>query len=363
MLKAHLINFYLSKEFLKVVLNTSLSFFALGYVVNIFEEINFFKDFDVGIYLPLKMSLLFVPSMFYNMFPFVILLSGIWFFLKLKKTEEITAMKVSGMSNFSVIIVPAFLSLLLGIIFITSVNPITSILVKKYEAIKGNYEKDHDYLAAVTENGIWIKEKKVDKNFIIKAAKLKDNYLIGLTIYEFDKLNNFLFRIESESADISNLKWQLFNSKVLDKNGKNVLGDFSATTYESLYDVKKIRSLYSNLDTISFWNLKNEIEILEKRGYSTNEMKAKLQRSLAFPFFLVSMTLLSGVFTLGFQFKESNWTYIFIAIITSVLIFYFNDFSAALGKTDRLSVEISVWMPILIIFIFSTIGLIHANQR
>ena len=81
-------------------------------------------------------------------------------------------------------------------------------------------------------------------------------------------------------------------------------------------------------------------------------MRAKLQRSLAFPLFLLGMLLLSGVFTLGMAFKESNWTYIFIALITSVLIFYFNRFSAALGKTDKLPIEMSVWMPILIIFIF-----------
>ena len=92
-------------------------------------------------------------------------------------------------------------------------------------------------------------------------------------------------------------------------------------------------------------------------------MRAKLQRSLAFPFFLLSMILLSGVLTLGMQFKENNWTYIFVAIIASVLIFYFNDFSAALGKTEKLPIEVSVWMPIVIIFIFSAVGLIHANQK
>ena len=75
------------------------------------------------------------------------------------------------------------------------------------------------------------------------------------------------------------------------------------------------------------------------------------------------MVLLSGVFTLGANFRESNWTYVFLAIITSVLVFYFNDFSSALGKTDKLPIEISVWMPILIIFIFSAVGIIHANQK
>ena len=75
------------------------------------------------------------------------------------------------------------------------------------------------------------------------------------------------------------------------------------------------------------------------------------------------MVLLSGVFTLGKRSKENNLPYVFIAIITSVLIFYFNDFSAALGKTEKLPIEVSVWMPIVIIFIFGAAGLIHANQK
>ena len=92
-------------------------------------------------------------------------------------------------------------------------------------------------------------------------------------------------------------------------------------------------------------------------------MQVKLHRSLAFPFFLLSMVLLSSVFTLGTTFKENNLTYVFLTIISSMLIFFFNDFSAALGKTDKLPVELSVWMPIAIIFIFSSVGIIHANQK
>ena len=84
-------------------------------------------------------------------------------------------------------------------------------------------------------------------------------------------------------------------------------------------------------------------------------MEAKLHRSFAYPFFLLSMVLLSGVFTLGINFKENNLTYVFLAIVLSVIIYFFNDLSAVLGKTEKLPVEISVWMPIVIIFIFSAI--------
>ena len=134
-------------------------------------------------------------------------------------------------------------------------------------------------------------------------------------------------------------------------------------SYISMYDIKKIKSLYSNLDTISFWNLDEEIELLEERGYSTKEMQVKLLKSFAFPFFLLSMVLLSSVFTLGGKFNDNNWNYVLLTIISSVLIFFFNDFSAALGKTDKLPIELSVWMPIAIIFIFSFVGIIHANQK
>ncbi len=363
MIRSFVINKYLSKEFFKVILNVSISFFCLGFIINLFEEINFFKDFDVGISVPLLLSLMFVPSMLYKMFPFVILISGIWFFLRIKKTDEIIALKVSGMSNFSVILVPCFVSILLGIFFITSINPITSILVKKYETIRGSYEKDQNYLAALTVNGIWIKEKNYNKNYIIRSKNLDDTYLNEVTIYEFDSNNFFLKRIEADSADISSLTWKMKNARVIDNEGKIIFENDDNVIYQSKYDIEKIKSLYANLDTVSFWNIENEIKLLEKRGYSTNEMRAKFHRSISFPLFLLSMVLLSGVFTIGTQTKESNWSYIFIAIISSVLVFYFNDFSAALGKTDKLPVEVAVWMPILLIFIFGSVGLIHANQK
>ena len=216
MFKSFIINKYLAREFIKVILNTIFVFFCLGFIMNLFEEINYFKDLDIGIYVPIMLSSLIVPSLLYNMFPFIILLSGIWFFLKIKKSDEVTAMKVSGMSNFSVIIIPGLLSFMLGIFFITSINPITSVLVQKYENIKGNYDRDKDYLATITQNGIWIKEK----NNIIRATNLQDENLMNVTIYEFDKNNNFVKRVEAKSANISSTTWSLKSVKIVDNNGK-----------------------------------------------------------------------------------------------------------------------------------------------
>ena len=185
-----------------------------------------------------------------------------------------------------------------------------------------------------------------------------------LTIYEFDKNNDFTRRIEAESANISSIKWNLKNVRIINSDGIISPENIENISYISMYDISKIKSLYSNLDTVSFWNIKNEIKLLEERGYSTKEMETKLHESFAFPFFLLSMILLSSVFTLGTRSSDTNyWKYVFAAIISSVLIFFFNDFSTVLGKTEKLPLHVAVWMPIAVIFIFSAIGIIHANQK
>ena len=363
MIKHFVINKYLSKEFTKIIFLAVLIFFCLGLIMNLFEEINFFKDLDVGIFLPLILTSLKVPSLMHTMLPFIILIGGIWFFRKIKKSDEITAMKISGMSNFSVILIPGVISILIGIFFVTLMNPVTSVSLEKYESIKGTYGKDQDFLAAITKNAIWIKEIKNNKNTIIKASNLNEKNLVNLTIYQFDLDYNFLQRIEAEYANIESQKWSLKNANIIDQDGNFISQNLDEIIYESTYNLEKIKTLYSNLDTISFWNISSEIKLLKERGYSTKEMETKLHKSLSFPFFLLSMVFLSGVFTLGTTFKENNLTYIFVTIVSCILVYFFNDFSAALGKTERLSVEIAVWMPTLIIFIFSTIGMIYANQK
>ena len=70
-----------------------------------------------------------------------------------------------------------------------------------------------------------------------------------------------------------------------------------------------------------------------------------------------------GVSILGIGFRSKYVGYILFSIITCVIIYYFNDFSKALGETGKLPVELSIWMPVLIIFTFSFVGLIHVNQK
>ena len=147
-------------------------------ILNLFEEINYFKNYEVGILLPLVLSLMIIPSILINLLPFILFLSSMWVFIKLKNNRDLIALKTFGFSNINFLILFSFASLFISIIILFAFNPITSITVKYYEDIKGKYDIDKSHLASINSNGIWIREKNADNINIIKSERFEGDRLI-----------------------------------------------------------------------------------------------------------------------------------------------------------------------------------------
>ena len=99
-----------------------------------------------------------------------------------------------------------------------AINPVTSVLVTKYEKIKGNYELDQEYLAVITENGIWIKDEIDGNKIIINANLIEGNILKEVVITQFD--NNFSPRkyIYGEIVDIKKNDWVIERATIIENN-------------------------------------------------------------------------------------------------------------------------------------------------
>ncbi len=363
MFKFNIIKKYFFIKYSKILLNVTLVFLSLGIILNIFEEVNFFKDHGVGLLMPLSLTLLKVPSMIYKLFPFIFLISSIILFLNFIQSEEIIAIKIAGISNFRIIFFPALISLIFGIIIVTGLNTVTSKLTHKYLDTKNEYTKSNDYLAALTENGIWIKDKIDGNTNIIRARRLSKNNLVDVSIYKFDENNRPLSRIETRKADISKHNWKLSDVNIYYGDFNNVTSYQANYSFVSHFEINSIRNIFSNLDAVSFWELSKLKENYKFLGYSTKEVESEFQRSLSFPFFLMSMTLLAGAVVMNIKYKGNYLAYIIITIILSVIIFYLNDFSKALGETEQISLIMSVWTPLSIVLIISFIGMIHVNEK
>jgi len=125
---------YLIFNYSKVFLNTLLIFFSLGILLNLFEEIEFFKKLDLSFYLPIILSLANVPAIIIELLPFITFLSATFFFIKIRSTKELLLAKSLGFSNFKIIIYLSFFLLIIGFFIIFFITSITSPLVKFYES-------------------------------------------------------------------------------------------------------------------------------------------------------------------------------------------------------------------------------------
>ena len=61
---------YILYNFIKSLLIVVLVIFCFGIILNLFEEIEFFKNLNVDIFKPLILTSLFVPSLILKLLPF-----------------------------------------------------------------------------------------------------------------------------------------------------------------------------------------------------------------------------------------------------------------------------------------------------
>tara|TARA_B100001057_G_scaffold430643_1_gene457517 strand:- start:17414 stop:18505 length:1092 start_codon:yes stop_codon:yes gene_type:complete len=359
------INNYLILNYSKVLFNGVLISFCLGLILNLFEEVEFFKNSGESLFLPLILTLSYIPNLiFINLMPFIIFISAMWFFISIKQNNELLTLKVFGYSNAKIIALIGSISFLWGLIVLIIINPVTADMVKYYEKTKSNYSKDTDHLVTINRNGVWIKESKGENLYIINADRLENNNLINVSINVMTNKNIISQRIEAEKADISSNNWEIQSPKIFsfDEKGNINIKKSENIKFISFYNVEKLNNLFKNLDTISFFELFTESEKLITRGYEKTIISEKINSFFALPFFLALMTVLAAIFTINKR-NSNNINYLMIAVLTCAVIYYMKDLSVALGKSDRISPEISVWIPIIIIGLINSIGLLQINEK
>ena len=182
------------------------------------------------------------------------------FFIKIYENNEINIFKYSGLKNTKILKILSTLSIITGIIVIVIFYNFSSNLKNFYLELKSSYATDGKYLAVITKNGLWIKDKIDNKNIIItNSSSIELNYLIDNFITEFDENFNVIRNIESDKIDISNSEWKIINPKIYEQNNYINLPEIKLQTN---FNLDRVRTLYSNLSALNFLNFMNLEKII-----------------------------------------------------------------------------------------------------
>ena len=352
---------YLIILFLKKILNIFLVFFALIFILSLFEEINFFKDLEVDLLLPIILSGLNVPATLFEIFPFIFLIGTQFFFLEIIDKNEIEILKVSGLSNLRILKTLFLTAFIFGFLLMTIFYTLSSKLRFIYFDVKNSYSNDDKYLAVIKESGLWIKDEINSKILIVNADKISENLLVNVSIHEFD--NNFQLTnlIQSKNVDISKYEW-IISKPLIFNNNKTVQLE-EEYLLETHFNIEKINSLFRNLSSLNLSQLiklKNDYNSL---GNSTREVDIYLHKLYSLPLFLAIMTVLASIIMFNNKRRTSLIFHLILGILSSVIIYYLSYLFSLMGENGKIPIILSTYLPIVILMLIISIGMIKINEK
>jgi len=329
-------------------------------ILNVLSEIEFFKIYEVASFFPIYLALLNTPSLIFEMFPFIFLISTQVFFVSLFNNNEIQIFKYSGLKNTSILMIISSFALIIGIFIITIFYNSSSNLKNFYIKIKSNYTTEENHLAVITKNGLWIKNTINDKITIVNASKIDNNFLLDVFITEFDKNYNVERNIKSEKVDTSSKEWLVFNPKVYQNNEQY---DFENLKINSNFDYEKIQNLFSNLSSLSLIKLIELRKNYKQLNYSTTEVNIQILKIMTYPIYFVLMTILSAIIMFNTKKYKSTALKISVGLFFSVIIYYLFNFFYILGNIEKISLILSICVPLLTLSMINFFLLFGLNEK
>ncbi len=345
-----------SSSFLKI----SFFFLSLIIVLNLFEEISFFKNTNSSLFLPLYVTILNAPSVLFDVFPFVFLISTMYFFMEILDKDELIIYKTYGLTNLKIIKTISLSTIVISLILVFVFYNISSSLKFLYLDIKNDYAKDSKYLAVVTANGLWIKDEINDKTNFINAEKIEKEYLLNVAISQFDK--NFIIEnfIVASKVNIKENLWVIENAFITKNNTTKKIDNLK---FESNFDLEKILSLFSNLSSLNYWELNKLKSDYKSLGYGTEVLSGYQHKLISYPLYLSIMVCISSILMLNIKYNKSKVFNLVLGILISVIIYYINYFFSVIIETKRIPYIYSIWGPQFILALIVLVGLLRINEK
>ena len=165
----------------------------------------------------------------------------------------------------------------------------------------------------------------------------------------------------SNTADIEKKKWILNGVKIYSEEDKKNT-TYTKYSYLSSFNGEIISKLYSNLNSLNIFELHELKSNYKSIGYSTTEVKLHLNKIYSLPIYLTLTTIIGSLLMFRLNYIKSKFFLVMIGVLISVVFYYINYFSVLFGKNETFPVEISVWLPQLLILLICSLGLLRINE-
>jgi len=297
------------------------------------------------------LTLLKSPSVIQIMLPFAFLFGVGGAFVALNRSSQLVAMRAAGLSAWRFIRPAALAAFVAGLLAVTLINPVSASLNARFEADRTKLMAN--YLGDVPKD-IWLRQGDERTQMVIHAlgrdtvqgeVRLHD---VSLFVYQKNKAGQpeFRRRLEAQEAILRPGFWQLKNVREATAGESSVQSD--SLTIRSTLDSEQAVERFASPEAIAFWRLPQAIQSTEQAGFSASGYRLRFQQLIAEPVLFAAMAILAAAFSLRLARLGGLAGLAGAGVALGFVIFFFNQFSGALGRAGIIPQFAAAWAPALV---------------
>jgi lipopolysaccharide export system permease protein len=309
------------------------------------------------------MAALKLPHTAQEVLPFAILFGTMLAFWRLTRSNELVVARAAGVSVWQFLTPAVLVAFLIGLITVTAVNPIASLMEAAYEKLENHVLRQGSDRLSLSNSGLWLRQSDQGGNqIIIHAEKIASQHLVldGVTLFFFNELTQFTSRVDAQTARLENGDWVIENGiRWLPNQPSQPFGELRLAT---TLTPRKIEESFASPDTMSFWDLPGFIGLLEQSGFPAQRHRLQFNALLARPFLLSAMVLVAATFSLRMQRRGGATLMIIGGVVSGFLLYFVSDIVFALGLSAKIPVTLAAWTPTGVSLIFGASMLLHLED-
>lgn len=340
---------YFLKRFLKNFFSCLFAFIFLYVIIDVFSALKDILENHPPVNKIIEYYLYSIPLIFTQITPVAALLSTLFTLSSLNQSNEIIAMRASGLSVYRIIkpllIFGFCLSLSIFIVNETLVpfSQKTSKFIKRYyidKAPETLYEQPVENIAVYGFN---------NRLYFINKLLPKSQIILGLTILEHDNQNNVLSKIYAEKAHWDGRRWVLYQCFIYNMpNERGAAGEpqyFTQTTLKIDETPQDFLRQNIPIENMNVKELAGYIEKLSESGVSraSTRLKVDLYQKFSFPLTSFIIILLGIPSSIVIR-RAMAFSSIGLCIGISFIFYVCFAVSIALGKSGAIPPFVAAWM-------------------
>ena len=331
-----------------------LIFAALLIIGDFVEQFRKSTGKDVPIKIIFQLSVFNFFSLVEFIIPIVSFFAALLTYILFIKNSEFLIIGSVGISNIRILIPAIILYFIIGIFFVTIINPLSAVFYDRYTELEYKYIAKSDKFASITKNGIWLKQFNSKKNIssVLYAQQISNNgsTLLNFMLLEYDEKGAFQGRIDGKRAYLENGFWAMNDVQISPKY--NQASFHINHKYATNIKSSDITNSLSSPDSISFWEMRKFINFLEDLGYSARDFKLYYYNLMILPFFLSFLTILASSLVSDLKQNSKITKTIITAFIIIFIVYFLSNLLDALGSSSQVSpFTAKVTTPIFVLIV------------